>query len=355
MAAPAHGEVEAVDSGAGADDRVPVGGDVVGPGEAALELKAGEARIPRPQAAADGVLVAAREAVVTVVRALERILTGVGDGAELPPPVGADDDVRHRIRADRGGKRATGIRAPHQHLEPAKLDRLLGPKRPQQVVRPRPRGQDDLAGRDEAVRGLETDGATRLHSDRSHRPAEVVSEASARRGCEPAQAHLLRVRETTVRLVRSPSDSCQRQLGLDVRDLVGLDEPGVEAYGLQHRDVAPAGAGQRIRHGEQVAATHVARIGNAHLVLPAHDRPRAGHREPGGDRVGVVAAHHRERAAGVSVARHAPVEQRDAAGPVAAQGVGGRQPEDACADDGGVHRGAHGVNRIIAAFFHTIL
>ena len=297
MAAPADCEVEAFDSGARPDDRVPVGGHVVRAREAAHELEAGQRRIPRPQAAADGVLVAARKVVVTVVGPLEEILTGVGHGAELAPPVGSDDDVRHRVRAHRGRKRAAGRGASHEHLQPAELDRLVGAQRPQQVVRPRPGGQDDLTGRDEAVWSLEADGAAGFHADGADGPAEVVPEAAARRRREPAQAHLLRVGEPAVRLVRRACDSHQRQLGLDLMDLARLEEAGVEVEGPEHRDVAPTGVGQLGWHREQVAAGHESRVGDADLVVPVPDRARAGDGEAGGDLVRVVPAHHRERPA----------------------------------------------------------
>ena len=85
--------------------------------------------------------------MVAVVGALEAVLAGIGDGAELPAAIRPDDDVRDRVRADRGGKRAARARAADQHLQPAQLDRLLGAERAQQVVRPGAGGQHDLAGR----------------------------------------------------------------------------------------------------------------------------------------------------------------------------------------------------------------
>ena len=159
------------------------------------------------------------------------------------------------------------------------------------------------------------------------------AETVARSGREPAQAHLLSIGEAAVRLVRGTRDGVERELRLDFVDLVRLEELGLQAESLEHPDVAATGVDQPLGHGEQVAAPDVPRVGHAYLVLPVHDRLRAGHGQPGCDGIRVVPAHHRERPAGIPAARHSAVEQRDRAGAVAAQGVGGRQPEDARADD----------------------
>jgi hypothetical protein len=274
--------------------------------------------------------------VVAVVGPLERVLARVGDRTELPAAVWTDDDVGDRVRAHCGRKRPAGPGAGHEHLQPPELDGLPGAERPEQVVRPSSRRQNDAAGRDEAVRCLETDHASSLHAESVHRLAEVRDEPVASRGREPAQAHLLRVGKSSLGLVRCTGDPVRRKLRLDVPDLARFEETRIQPEGLQHADISPTGLRPFLGDRQQVPAADVTGIRDAHLLLPAHDRPRPGDRKPGSDRIRVVAAHHRERPAGIPTAWHSAVEERDRARAVAAQSVGGRQPEDARADDRGV-------------------
>ena len=83
----------------------------------------------------------------------------------------------------------------------------------------------------------------------------------------------------------------------------------------------------------------------------SHDRLRAAHREQRGDGVGVVAAHHAERAPGVAAAERGALEQDDAPGAAQAEVVRDRGSEEAAADHDDVCALAHGggVSRLAAA------
>ena len=110
----------------------------------------------------------------------------------------------------------------------------------------------------------------------------------------------MRVGEAAVGLVGGARDAVEREQRLDLRDLGGLDERGVQTERREPRDVVAAGVGERLGHRQQVARLDVAGVADPDLLAPAHDRVRAAHREQRGDRVGVVAAHHAERAARVA-------------------------------------------------------
>ena len=129
--------------------------------------------------------------------------------------------------------------------------------------------------------------------------AEAVAEPARHGRREPAKAHLLRVGNPP-----SGSKAAPAMPSVEISGIDGLELPGVEVRvssprGLEQRDVAATRVDQLGRHREQVAAAHEAGVGDAHLVRPMPDRPRALDGEAGSDRIGVVAAHHRERAAGV--------------------------------------------------------
>ena len=264
---------------------------------------------------------------------LQRLVAEVRDRVELLPAVGADDDVRDRVGADGGRQRRADRLAQHRDLEAAQRDRLLGAERAQQVVPPRPGRQHDAVGREEPLRRLDALHAAVLHADLRDVGAEAAVEAVAGGRRVPAEAHLLRVGEAAVGLVRGAGHAVQRQLRLGGGDLARLEEARVEAESLQQLDVAAARLDQPLGHRQQVAAADVAGVGHAHLVAPPHDRARAGDREARRDGVRVVPPHHREGAPGVARRGQAAVEQRHPAGTVAAQRVRGRQAEDARADD----------------------
>ena len=216
--------------------------------------------------------------MVAVVGALEQVLAGVGDGAELAAAVGADDDVRDRVRADRRGKRPArarcGPRAPAAGAARSAARRRAGaagrsPRRrwPARRVpageeaappsRRRPRGRDSHAdgvapccrggGGGRARPRRRTSPGTSSARRRSRRPAR---RRRRRRRRSRAPARPRRSPPASRKRVSSPSDCSSATLPRQA-----VDEP--------------------LGHGEQVAAAHVAGVGDAHLVVPVRDRPRA--------------------------------------------------------------------------------
>ena len=103
-----------------------------------------------------------------------------------------------------------------------------------------------------------------------------------------------------------------------------------------------AGVDERLRHGQQVARLDVAGVADADLVGPVHDRVRAAHREQRGHGVGVVAAHHAERATRVAAAERVALEQDHAPGAAAAELVGDGGAEEPAADHDDICALAHG-------------
>ena len=150
------------------------------------------------------------------------------------------------------------------------------------------------------------------------------------------------VGEAAVGLVGGSRYAGEREQRLDLRDLAGLGEGCLEPERGEPRDVAARGVDERFGHGQQVARLHVAGVADADLVRPVHDRVRAAHRQQRGHGVGVVAAHHPERATRVAAAEHVALEQDHAPGAAAAELVGDGRAEESAADHDDVRALAHG-------------
>ena len=84
-------------------------------------------RVPRP--GADGILVAAREPVVAVVRTLERILAGVGDGENRRPRSGRTTTFVTASEHTADGSAPPGGVRPTSTCSRRNLDRLLRAER----------------------------------------------------------------------------------------------------------------------------------------------------------------------------------------------------------------------------------
>jgi hypothetical protein len=168
-------------------------------------------------------------AVVAVVGSLERLVAEICHRIELPAAVGPHDDVRDRVRANGGRERAADGWRKIRHLDPLEGDRLLGTVGPQKVIPPRPGRQHDAVGLNRPAIGRDAANPATLDDQAGDLAAEPTVEAVLRSGGVPAEAHLLRVGEAAIGLVGGTGDAVERDLRLDRADLVGSQEPSVEA------------------------------------------------------------------------------------------------------------------------------
>ena len=216
------------------------------------------------------------------------------------------------------------------------------PSGSEQLARPGAGREHDAVAGDVAVGRAHAAHAAALRDQRRGGAAEPRHQSVRDARGEPAEDHLVRVREAAVGLVgarprcrRARAAARSRRSRTDRRTRCRARAP-------RAAHVVAAGVGQRLRHGQQVAGLDVAGVADADLLGPAHDRLGAAHREQRGDGVRVVAAHHAERAAGVAGAERVALEQDDAPRAAEAEVVRDRRSEEPAADHDDVCAFAHG-------------
>ena len=290
-----------------ADDRVPVGRRVVGPGPAVHPLRLATLVVALCERARDGLAVGVLGGVGRLVAVGVALGLAVGDRPGHVPHARPHDDVRDRVGDDdRHAQR------PHpRHVDPLERDRQVG----QEPRRPAPGGDDDGAGVERVEVG-HLGAEPRLHPQRE-------------RLGKPCERHPARVHQSAVGLVGRGGDALGAKRRLHLGDLPGVEQARVDAQRPAQLDVRGAGLPVALGHRQHVAGADVARppVGRQQLD-PALRQP---HRHL----VRVVGPHHAERAPRVSRRRSGLVVQLDPHA-LPRQRDGQRRAEEPRPDDGDV-------------------